>query len=86
MGYDCQKTGGQAHHHGDHPKTLGNAGSLNKWPPMFRHLANDMTKAGVTVINASRTTALAVFERQPLEQALAQDATDQRSRADQGVD
>lgn len=82
VGYDSQKTDGKAHHHGDHPRTLGNAGSVAKWPPMFRHLASDMNKLGVTVINASRTTALNVFERQPLEIALAQDATDKRSRAD----
>ena len=28
LGYDCQRTGGKAHWHGDHPKGLGNAGSM----------------------------------------------------------
>jgi hypothetical protein len=25
LGYDCQRTGGKTHSHGDHPPTLGNA-------------------------------------------------------------
>ena len=75
-GYDCQKTDGKSHHHGDHPRTLGNAGSIATWLPMFRRLALDMQAAGVTIINASRETALTVFELQPLEIALAQDATE----------
>lgn len=86
IGYDCQHTGGKTHHHGDHPRTLGNAGSLHTWPAMFRTLALATEKAGIRVINASRATALRVFERMPLEQALAEDATDQRTRPDPGMD
>lgn len=68
LGYDCQKTGGQAHHHGDHPAGLGNAGSLPKWPEQFKRLA--ATLAGVEVINCSRETALTAFPRGELESAL----------------
>src|SRR5690606_10503176 len=32
LGYDAQHTGGRKHWHGDHPKKLGNAGSVGKWP------------------------------------------------------
>lgn len=70
LGYDCQKTGGQAHWHGDHPKGLGNAGKIEKWPAKFRQLKTHIG-AKAQVINASRVTALDMFERQSLEDALA---------------
>lgn len=75
LGYDCQKTGGKAHWHGDHPaknrkgERMGNAGSIGKWPEQFRRLRQHLR--GATVINASRETALSVFPRMPLEEALA---------------
>ena len=68
LGYDCQKTGWQAHWHGDHPVGLGNAGSMPKWPEQFKRLA--ATLAGVEVINCSRETALRAFPRGELESAL----------------
>lgn len=69
LGYDCQKTEGKAHWHGDHPKGLGNAGSINKWPAKFRELAAHINGRAV-VINASRATALDMFPRQSLEECL----------------
>lgn len=68
LGYDCQKTDGKAHWHGDHPAGLGNAGSLSKWPAQFQKLAQHLR--GVEVINASRETALSVFPRATLESVL----------------
>lgn len=77
LGYDCQRTGGQAHWHGDHPKGLGNAGTIDRWPAIFARLAKSMA-GRVTVINATRETALTCFERRALSEALgdvhAQDA------------
>jgi hypothetical protein len=70
VGFDCQRTGGMSHWHGDHIKQLGNAGSLPKWPEQFRKLAADIRRQGVSVINASRQTALTCFPRMALEQAL----------------
>jgi len=69
LGYDCQKTDGKAHWHGDHPKGLGNAGSINKWPAKFKALADHINGRAV-VINASRATALDMFPRQSLEECL----------------
>ncbi|HCE6817724.1 hypothetical protein ACSBR8_21920 [Pseudomonas aeruginosa] len=69
LGYDCQKTGGRAHWHGDHPAALGNAGSVDKWPSQFRQLAAHL--AGLEVINCSRETALEAFPRRPLEEVLS---------------
>jgi hypothetical protein len=69
LGYDCQKTGGQVHHHGDHPQGLGNAGSMPQWPEKFARLAASLPE-GVEVINCSRETALTAFPRGELESAL----------------
>jgi len=68
LGYDAQKTDGRAHWHGDHPKGLGNAGSVAKWPEQFRALVGSLR--GAQVINASRATALTCFPRASLEDAL----------------
>lgn len=70
LGYDCQHTGGKAHWHGDHPAPLGNAGSVAKWPEKFRQVAAYARRRGCTVVNATRDTALDMFERAPLEEAL----------------
>jgi hypothetical protein len=74
LGYDCQKTGGRTHWHGDHPKhrdprqKLGNAGSLDKWPRQFTELRRHV--AGMEIINCSRDTALTLFPRAALEEVL----------------
>ena len=68
LGYDCQHTGGQRHWHGDHPKGMGNAGTVAKWPRQFRELVRFVP--GAQIINCSRETALTVFPRAPLESVL----------------
>lgn len=67
IGYDCQRTGGKAHWHGDHPRRLGNAGSMPRWASDFQKLK---VKLSPNVVNASRETALDCFPRMKLEQAL----------------
>lgn len=71
LGYDCQRTGGRVHWHGDHPAGLGNAASMRNWPTHFKGLSRYAASRGVPVLNASRETALTFFPRMPLEQALA---------------
>ncbi|MGA4815964.1 hypothetical protein ACPA9J_15885 [Pseudomonas aeruginosa] len=39
LGYDMQKTNGQSHWHGDHPKGLGSAGKIAEWPSEFERLS-----------------------------------------------
>jgi hypothetical protein len=70
LGYDCQKTGGKVHWHGDHPAPLGNAKSMSRWPAHFQNVAIYANQQKVAVVNVSRETALKCFERQTLEQAL----------------
>jgi hypothetical protein len=68
LGYDGQKTGGQAHWHGNHPAGLGNAGSVDKWPAQFRELARHLN--GIEIINCSRATALNAFPQGSLDEVL----------------
>lgn len=71
VGYDCQRTGGQVHSHGDHPAGLGNAASMPEWPARFAECARYLARRrGLVVINASRETALTCFVRGDLEDAL----------------
>jgi hypothetical protein len=70
LGYDCQRTDGKVHWHGDHPRPLGNAGSMVKWPKHFERVAKYAKEKGVEVVNASRQTALTCFPRMMLEDAL----------------
>lgn len=71
LGYDCQHTGGMTHWHGSHPKHLGDAAGVADWPAQFRAILPRLDSEGVEVVNASRVTALDMFPRQSLEQALA---------------
>lgn len=69
IGYDGQYAqDGRRHHHGDHPKGLGNAGSVARWPREFDRAARRF--AGIEIINCSRETALTCWPRMSLEQAL----------------
>jgi uncharacterized Rossmann fold enzyme len=73
LGYDCQKTNGKAHWHGNHPKGLGNAKNIDRWQEKFADLAKFAKEnmPNTQIINASRLTALDMFERMDLEHALA---------------
>jgi len=68
LGFDAQKTNGEAHWHGNHPRNLGNAGQIGKWPEKFKELKADL--GAIEIINASRQTALMMFKRESLEDAL----------------
>ena len=68
LGYDCQKTGGKAHWHGNHEKGLGNAGTIRDWPAQFAKLAK--VYPDTDIINASRDTALTCFRRADLDEVL----------------
>lgn len=70
LGYDCQKTAGRSHWHGDHPAGLGNAMSMRNWPTQFKGLARYAASRRVPVLNASRETALPFFPRVALADVL----------------
>lgn len=68
LGYDCKKTAGRAHHHGNHPKGLGNAGKVLEWPKYLLETSHRIE--GVEVVNCSRDTVLTAFPRARLEDVL----------------
>lgn len=71
LGYDAQKTDGKTHWHGDHPKGLGNAGSIHRWVTDFERASRNYA-CRARILNASRQTALKCFERVSLEDALSE--------------
>lgn len=73
LGADCSTRHG-THWHGDHPAGLRNPGegSEVRWRGHFASLDNQL--AGAEIINCSRYTALTLFRRLPLAQALKEDA------------
>lgn len=71
VGYDMQRTGGEAHWHGDHPDGWGNSTTPEKWVPKFADLATDLAAEAVSVANCSIASALQCFQRSDLKEALA---------------
>lgn len=70
LGYDCQAgENGAKHWHANHGHGLGNAGMLHKWPKQFADVAPKLEPA--RVINATRSTALTIWECMALEKALS---------------
>lgn len=70
LGYDMQQTDGKSHHHGDHPKGLVQGLPYPLWLEAFPALAKDLREVGVSVVNATRATALRDFPLVSLEGAL----------------
>lgn len=69
LGYDMQPQGGSQHWFGKHPYWTSDPpyqAFLDCWPSIVRPLL----QLGVTVVNASRRTALEVFPRIALEECL----------------
>lgn len=63
---------GTRHWHGDHPKGLGNAGSLPMITSKFPEQAKDLLAKGIDVVNATRDTAVTCFRQQALEDVLTE--------------
>lgn len=71
LGYDMQHTGGKTHWHGDHPKPLNNSPicRINDWIGLFNNMVKELPD-DMTIINATRGTALECFPRMDLKKAL----------------
>jgi hypothetical protein len=72
LGYDMQMQGKRGHWHPDHPGGLANPSqaTFKNWRRSFEVLGGKLKKAGVTVLNATRETALDSFKRVRLEDVL----------------
>lgn len=68
LGYDCKPTNGALHWHGPHIRCNNpNQISFRMWQKQFRQTGRYLREK---VINCSRETALTVFRRATLEEAL----------------
>jgi hypothetical protein len=71
LGYDMKRgPTGKLHWHGDHPRGLNRGCAFSTWLKRFPALAEDLKSEGVSVINATRDTALECFPKMRLEEAL----------------
>lgn len=70
LGYDCKVNGEKRHWHADHPKKMGNANSIGRWPYHFELIAKYAQSRNVKVVNCSRDTALSCFQKNSLEEEL----------------
>ncbi len=66
LGFDCQGT----HWHGEHPSPISARMPFDMWLQNFRALAPDLLAAGVGVVNCSPKSAIQVFKKRSLEDAL----------------
>ena len=72
LGYDLEaRPGHKSHFFGDHPVGLQKAPGFEQWRERFATLVTPLQALGVSVVNASRQTALRCFPRQSLVEALA---------------
>jgi hypothetical protein len=73
LGYDLEPAAdGQTHFFGQHPPRLRKHSPYRLMARSFDMLVEPLAQLGVTVINCSRTTALTCFQRQALEDAIAE--------------
>jgi hypothetical protein len=59
-GFDMREVGGRRHFFGEHPRPLRNGGSLQKWAQRFDKAAKSVP-AGVSIVNATRGSAIKAF-------------------------
>lgn len=72
LGYDCQPTNGKDHYFGSHKHgSIGRQLPFGLFLAYFPSMVPALKKIGVEVVNATRETALEVFPRVSLKEALA---------------
>lgn len=69
LGYDMEAAGSQQHFFGDHPYPRSDV--FRDFVPLYDTLVEPLKALGVTILNASRRTALTAFDRCSLAEALA---------------
>lgn len=70
LGYDMKYQGKKKHWFGDHPKRLNTNGNFVGWLQAFARLAPVLHKKRIQVVNCSPSSALDVFPKKDLEEAL----------------
>jgi len=70
IGFDMKAVDGRSHWFGEHP-SAGSPDRFEKnFAPLFDQLARPMELLGMRVVNATPGSALRLFPREPLEEAL----------------
>lgn len=72
LGYDMQTAGKKTHWFGKHPPALERLSPYDSFMSAFATMVQPLKKAGIEVINCSRSTSLAAFPCRPLEEVLSQ--------------
>lgn len=70
LGFDFKHAGARKHWHPDHAPPLQNAQHIAGWLAHLPALAKDLESASISVTNCSRDTAITVFPRLGLREAL----------------
>jgi hypothetical protein len=70
LGFDMREVKGKKHWHPDHPKPCVQNMPFKEWLFKSVALARDLEKEGCEVINCCLDSALTVFKKMPLEEAL----------------
>jgi len=72
LGYDCQRTHGQDHFFGPHPKPLhvNSPSRFLEFRGLFASLVQPLAALQIEILNLTRETALTCFPRQTLESLL----------------
>jgi len=78
LGYDCQATNGQAHWHPPHKGNNPNEISYRIWAKQFRSTGRAIRDK---VVNCSRHTAITVFQRSSLSDALLDGTEDKWAKS-----
>lgn len=69
LGYDA-RAGGH-HFFGKHPtRDLDVESNFKRWMIRYKHLADDAERVGLTIINATASSAIPYFEKRPIEEIL----------------
>jgi hypothetical protein len=66
LGFDCRPVNGKAHWFGQHPPQLNQYQPFAIWIDHFNHMATELEKEGVEVINCSPDSALECFKKQDI--------------------
>jgi hypothetical protein len=72
LGYDCQRTGGEDHWFGRHEGPLNQGMDVAEWARAYDAASDELWRAGITVVNCSRESAITAFVRVPIEAVLRQ--------------
>lgn len=72
LGFDMQPAAsGQRHWHAEHPRPCNQRSLFDEWLLKLARYAKELDKAGVELVNCSRTTAIDFIPRGVLEEELA---------------